>query len=182
MVNLIPPGAKKSVIIEYWLRVLTVWSIVMTIVSVLFAVTFMPVYVSVDSKIEAYQESAALASQKIASFQAVSKELTHSTQQAQLLISSTQETSLSKIIDLFDSLETDGIDFSQVYVSKVTGGDLAPVTLNGTARDRQALADFKDRLLDQESIESVDFPISNLTKDRDISFSITVNMSKQLSL
>lgn len=181
MVNLIPPSAKKSVIVEYWLRVLTVWALILTVIAILFAITFLPVYVSVDTKIDAYQESAALASQKIASFESASKDLARSTQQAQLLLSSRNETSLSKIINLFDSLEISGIEFSQVNVSKVAGGGLAPVTLSGNARDRQALADFRDRLLAQDSIKAVDFPISNLAKDRDITFSITVTMSNELS-
>ena len=182
MVNLIPAKAKKNVAIEYWMRVLTVWSLIATAVAALFAVTFLPVYVSVDTKIDAYQESANLASQKIASFEAVSEDLTRSTDQAQLLIASTKEISLSKVIDLFDSLETNGIEYKQVTVKKISGGGLDPVTLNGMARDRQALSDFKDRLVAEESIESVDFPLSNLAKNRDIPFSITVNMSNQLSL
>lgn len=182
MVNLIPPSAKKSVAVEYWLRVITVWSIIATTVAVLFTLTFLPVYVLVDTKIGVYQESAALASQKLASFEAVSQELTRSTEQARLLRASNNETSLYSIIELFDMLENNGIELSQITVAKVQGSGLAPVLLSGTARDRQALADFRDRLLEQEAVDAVDFPISNLAKDRDIVFSITVTMSNAISL
>jgi uncharacterized protein involved in exopolysaccharide biosynthesis len=75
MVNLIPPGAKRSVIVEYWLRVLTVWALLGTVVAILFALTIAPVYVLVTSKIDAYQESATIASEKIASFRSVSEDL-----------------------------------------------------------------------------------------------------------
>jgi len=182
MVNLIPPGAKKSVIVEYWLRVLTVWSLLATAIAVLFAVTLLPVYVSVDTQIDVYQKSAEEALEKIAILQSVSKDLSRSTKQAQLLIASTKETSLSQVIELFDSLEINGIVLSQMDVKKMPEGGLAPVNLSGNARDRQALADFRDRLLAQDSIETVDFPISNLAKDRDIDFAITVTMNNQLSL
>lgn len=182
MVNLIPPSAKKSVTIEYWMRVLTVWALIVTVVAILFSLTFMPVYVLVDTKIDAYQESAELASQKIASFEAVSVDLRRSTEQAQLILASTNETDLSSVIELFDSLETGGIMLDQILVSKAAGGALAPVTLSGNARDRQALADFRDRLLAQEAVQAVDFPISNLAKDRDISFSMTITMSNEVSL
>ncbi len=182
MVNLIPPSAKKSVIIEYWVRVLTIWSIMATVVAVLIAVTFMPVYVLVDAKIDAYQESAEEASQKIAYFESVSDDLTNSTKQAQLLISSTNEISLSEVVELFDSLESNGIESSEINITKLPAGGIAPVTLSGYARDRQALSDFRDRLLAQEEIEVVDFPISNLAKNKDINFSITVTMSNQLPL
>lgn len=182
MVNLIPAKAKRNVAIEYWLRVLTVWALIMSVVSILFALTMLPVYVSVDTKIDAYAESAAIASQKIASFDAVSTELTRATEQARLVISSTDELSLSKVIDLFDALETGGVEYTQVSISKAPGGGLEPVTLVGNAENRQALADFRDRLLAQEEIETVDFPIENLAKDRDITFAITVTMSNQFSL
>lgn len=184
MANLIPPSAKKSVAIEYWLRVLTVWSLIATVVAILFSVTFLPLYVLVDSKIDAYQESAAIASQKIASFQAVSKSLRQSTEQAQLVVVSTRENSLFATIEMFHSLEgqNSGIELSQMNVKKIAGGGFAPVLLSGEARDRQALSDFRDQLLEKEEVETVDFPLQNLAKDKDISFSITVTMTNPDSI
>ena len=46
--------------------------------------------------------------------------------------------------------------------------------ISGDATTRQALADFRDRLLRQPEISDVVLPISNLAKDRDIKFSISV--------
>lgn len=166
---------------EYWIRVLTVWAFIGTISAVLFAVTFLPVYVLVDAKIDAYQQSAEIASEKIASFESVSRELAKATQQAQLLITSTKEISLSDIITLLDEMENDGINLNQVYVARATAG-LEPISLNGRARDRQSLASFRDSLLAHPSIQSVDFPISNLAKDRDIDFTITIIMANEITL
>ena len=182
MVNLIPPGAKKSVIVEYWLRVLTVWSILGTIVAILFALTIAPVYVSVTSKIDAYQESATIASEKIASFQSVSEELSASSQQAEQLVTSFRNLSLFKVVSLFQTLEGNGISLNTISVSRGLQNSLNPVNINGRAEDRQALADFRDRLLAENTTEVVDFPISNLAKDRNIDFSMTITMSKELKL
>lgn len=180
MVNLIPPTAKRDVIIEYWIRVLTVWAGLASITAILVLVTMLPVYVLVDTQISAYMESADIASQKLASFESVSDELTRSTQQAQLLITSTRETQLSEIIYMFDSLEGNGIELSQVRVNRTPVG-IAPVLLAGDASDRQSLADFRDRLLAEDRVEIVDFPISNLAKDRDIQFNITVTLANNPS-
>ena len=182
MVNLIPPSAKKGVAIEYWLRVFTVWSIIATVVALLLTITFLPVRVLVEAKINAYQESADVASEKIASYEAASVELNRSTKQAQLLIANTKQKSLSKIIELFSSMEGEGIEISSINVTRIETDQIDPVQLEGSARDRQALADFRDRLLAQEEIDAVDFPISNLAKDSDIFFSITVTMSNKQSI
>ncbi len=180
MVNLIPPTAKKGVIVEYWIRVATVWAWLASAAAVLIAVVMLPVYVLVDAQIAAYIESADIASQKIASFESVSEELSLATQQAQLVVASSRDTQLSEIIYMFDSLEGSGISLSQVTVDRLPTG-IPPVQLSGNAIDRQSLADFRDRLLAEDRIETVDFPISNLAKDRDISFTITVTLSKQIS-
>lgn len=184
MANLIPPSAKKSVVIEYWLRVLNVWSLIATIVAVLFAITFLPLYVLVDSKIDVYRESAEIASQKIASFEAVSKSLKRATQQAQLVLASTKQNSLFATIEMFATLEREnnGIQLKQINVTQLPGGGFAPVSLSGNARDRQALSDFRDQLLKRDEIEAVDFPLSNLAKDKDITFTITVTMANPDSL
>lgn len=177
MVNLIPPSAKKSVIIEYWIRVVTVWSVLGSITAVLFAATLIPVYVLVESRISAYEASANLASQKIASFEHVSRELAQSSQQAQLIMTSSGS-SLSELVYALSALEGSGVALSDMFIQRAVTG-VEPVKLSGVARDRQALSDFRDRLLAQPDIESVDFPISNLAKDRDIQFSMTVTMTNQ---
>jgi hypothetical protein len=182
MVNLIPPSAKKSVILEYWFRVLTVWSLLGTLVVILFAITITPIYVLVNAKIDAYQESATMATEKIAAFQSVSDDLMQSSRQAEQMISNFRTLSLYQVVSLFGALEGNGISLSSINVNRGLQNSLAPVNISGRATDRQALADFRDRLLAEDAIEVVDFPISNLAQDRDINFSMTVTMSNELNI
>lgn len=79
----------------------------------------------------------------------------------------------SDYIELFESLQTVDISISQIKLGR-NGVDISPVTITGVASDRQALASFRDRLLQQEMVESVDLPISSLLSDKDSNFSITV--------
>lgn len=178
MVNLIPPRAKKSLVIEYWFRVMTVWSFLFGIVAILIILTTLPVYVLISARIDVYQETAAVAEQKLAAFTSVSEELTRSSQQAQIILSGRNDVSVSEIIQLFERLETDGITYSRVNITK-EGEGVAPVLLSGQATTRQDLADFRDRLRAESLIKMVDFPISNLTKERNINFSMTVTMTNE---
>ena len=58
------------------------------------------------------------------------------------------------------------------------GESVREISISGTAASRQALADFRNRLREEDGVESVDLPISNLAKDRDIPFELTVTFVK----
>ena len=78
---------------------------------------------------------------------------------------------------MFESLQSEGIELSKIELS-VKEGEFAPVNIIGTASDRRTLAGYRDRLLESDKIDTVDLPISNLAQDKEIKFSITVNIVK----
>lgn len=178
MINLVPPSAKKQIVIEYWLRVLTVWLTLLSIVALVGVALMFPVYVLVKSQVDVYRASAETAQAKIAVYENVSSDLVQASQQARLILESRKNGSLSSYVYLFGSLETSDLSITSITVNRGTTG-IDPVTLSGVAADRQALADFRDRLLALEEVETVDFPISNLAKDRDIPFNMMVTLSNK---
>lgn len=180
MINLIPQSAKKQIIIEYWLRVLTVWIILLSVVAVVGMAIMFPVYVLVKTQADVYRESADAAVQKIAVYENVSTGLVQSSQQAKIILETNREAPLTQYISLFGALESDSLILSGFLINRGKNG-VESVQLTGTALNRQALADFRDRLLAIEVVEKVDFPISNLAKDRDISFDMTVTLKQQSS-
>jgi hypothetical protein len=178
MINLIPPAAKKSITVEYWLRVISVWFFTTSVALVLGAVLMIPAYVLINLQVAAYSDSAASATQKLATLKDVSSDLNVANQQAKALIDGLRYDQLSDYVALFRGLESSEIALSQINLSRTKDG-VAPIQLSGTATDRQALAHFRDNLLSQDGVDSVDLPISNLAKDKDISFTITVTMKKK---
>ncbi len=180
MINLIPPDAKKNITTEYWIRVVTVWLWLLSVSAVVCAVLLLPVFVLIDAQISAYKDSADQAIEKIATFENVSQELARSTAQAQLIMGSGQQILLSSLVQQFRDLEGEGVALSEITIARAEAG-VSPVTISGIADDRRSLSDFRDRLLAHEQIETVDFPISNLAKDRDITFSMTVTIVNQPS-
>lgn len=175
MINLIPTSAKKQVVIEYWLRVITVWFLLVSLTALIGAAVMLPVYVLLKEQISVYQESADKAQEKMAVFENVSSDLVAASQQAKIILDNQKDATLSKYIYMFSSLETEALILSSITVSR-DGEVVAPVQLSGVASDRQALADFRDRLLAIEDVKAVDFPISNLAKDKDIPFGMTVTL------
>lgn len=178
MINLIPQSAKKQIVVEYWLRVLTIWLILLSIVAVVGGALMFPVYVLVKTQTDVYRESANAAIQKIAVFENVSADLVQSSQQAKIVLDTSREAPLSNYLSLFSALETETLVLSGFIVNRDKEG-VGQVRLTGTALNRQALADFRDQLLALEEVEKVDFPISNLAKDKDISFDMIVTLKKQ---
>lgn len=178
MINLIPPAAKKRLQFEYWTRVLAVWLLTWAVSLVIGASLLLPTYVLIGSQVDVFAESAALASEKVNSFENVSKTLVQSSQQASFILNESDLPEISAYVDLLKSLEGSDIIINKITVSR-SGVDLRPIQVSGEANSRQALASFRDRLVAEEVVKEVDLPISNLAQDREILFSITVVLDNE---
>lgn len=176
MINLIPTSAKRIVIKEYWTRVISVWFVVWSVALLVSGFILVPAFFLIYSQALVYEQSAEYASQKIASYESVSEALVQSSQQAKIIIDSSNLEPVSVYLSLFESLLGSDIELSGLTVQRDEAG-IAPVSLIGVATDRQSLADFRDRLLNDPKITEVDLPISNLAKDKDIYFNITVTIN-----
>ncbi len=176
MINLIPSSAKKSLLTEYWVRVSSTWLILWSIAFFVGASILYPAYVLIGSQVSVHEDSAKIASQKVASYESVSAALTRTSLQAKVIIDELSGTLFSKYITLFENLQGSGIQLNKIQLSR-TNLMIKPVLIEGVASDRQSLASFRDRLLSVENVKSADLPISNLASDKDIQFSITVTFN-----
>lgn len=176
MINLIPPSAKRSLLIEYWVRVMSSWLIIWSVALFASASILYPAYVLIGSQVSANEVSADEASEKVASFENVSTSLERASLQARAIVNQLSTPVFSEYIKLFESLQGTGIQLKKIELSREDAG-VAPVTLVGVANNRQSLASFRDRLLAEEEVVSVDLPISNLASDKDIQFTITVTLN-----
>lgn len=175
MINLIPPAAKKSLLIEYWVRVASTWLILWAITLLISGTILFPTYVLIGGQVAAYKSSAAEASQKVSNFEDVSRGLVQASQEAKIIVDESALIDLSDFVALIEKLQGSDVDLNQINISR-NGQGFNPFIISGLAKDRQSLASFRDRLLEQKEIVSADLPISNLTRDKDILFTITVNL------
>lgn len=178
MINLIPKSAKKNIVTEYWVRVISTWLMLWAFAIACGTAILFPSYILVSSQVTAYEESASLASQKVADYESASVALVQASQQAREIVQQTEVASASSYIDLFMSMQGTNILITRLSLVQ-DDAKILPVRITGTATDRQTLASFRDRMLAHPLITEVDLPISNLANDKDILFSIVVTMANQ---
>lgn len=178
MINLIPPGTKRSLRIEYWVRVLSVWSILWSIALVVGIGILYPAYILISSQVSAYGDFAKMASQEAATIQNVSTSLVQASLQAKEIVDNSAMPVFSEYIKSFESLQGTGIKLNKIGLKRNDSG-VEPVSLMGMADSRQSLASFRDRLLAEKFVTSVDLPISNLARDKDIQFTILVTLNNK---
>lgn len=151
------------------------WFLVWAATFVVGIFLLVPVSVLINLQVTNLSGSAESASQKLATLKDVSKELSMANRQAKLAIENSHFEALSFYSQLFSALENSDISLTNINIDRGKTG-LAPVKLSGQATNRQALAGFRDRLLALPEVQSVDLPLSNLAKDKDIQFALTVTM------
>jgi len=179
MINLIPTAAKRSVTFEYWMRVVSVWMIILCFIIIITTLLLLPVYVLLNSKIAAYAASAEEALDSVSEYEISSSALIDASVQAGLILDLTERENFSKLVKEIETLQNPGIAITS-FVFTRTDTALAPISLTGTATTRQALADFRETLLNNPRIEKVVLPISDLTQVRDIVFTVTVTMKSDI--
>jgi len=178
MINLIPSVVKKVIIRDYRVRVLSVFFFILSVVSIVIGFLFLPVYVLVSTQVNVYAKSAADAALEVADYASSTKILANANQMSQQIIQLRSADSFAATIKLIEANLGAGIKIELIELSR-TAGDIAPIRVNGMADTRQNLSQFRDRLLALPEIEDVVLPLSNLAKDKDIQFTISVVLSKK---
>ncbi len=177
MINLIPPVVRKSIITEYWVRVVSIWLFIVAVVATAVVFLSLPVYVLVSSKVDVYAQSAAEATERVTEYDLSAGALVRANVMAQRVFELRKVEKFSSTISAIEVLQGSEIEIEGFEFAREEDA-LAPVKVTGRAATRQALSDFREALLSQETISEVVLPISNLAKDRDIQFSVWITFKE----
>lgn len=181
MINLIPPHARKRVVVEYWLRAVSVWALLFGITSALLTVSTIPLHVSIDSQREAYSlrsEEAMDSTEKLVASQTVIKQ---TNEVARMLASSADPERFSAYINELEKLTNEDVQINEIRLERTKELAVGDISVVGFATTREALAAFRTRIEANEWFESVELPFSNLAKDEDVLFSIKVTPVTEVS-
>lgn len=149
---------------------------------VMIAFLKVPLYVLVNSQLDAFSDLYEAAASDDLEFKNSTAQINQANEMAQVLRVSEDDYHFSEIISQIDKIAGEEIDISSYNMGREEGV-LSSVTINGQAGTRQSLASFKDRLEFDERFVSAALPISNLAKDVDIPFNITIKLAvKETSL
>lgn len=173
MINLIPPVVKTAIVKEYWVRVISVFFFICSFISIASLLVILPTYVLVSNQVDVYASSAAEATERVSEYDLSAGALVKANKMAQKIFELRNTKNFSVIVEQLSALEGDGVEIDS-YSFYRKENDLLPVKVTGVSATRQSLSDFRDLLLQQDNISEVVLPISNLTKDKDIEFSISV--------
>lgn len=78
----------------------------------------------------------------------------------------------SKLLDSLEVKNSNDIVITQINANHDTGS----LALNGFAKNRDSLLQLKEQLENNENFSNIDFPIKNLLKQNDITFSINMKI------
>lgn len=173
MINLIPTVVKKVIIKEYRVRVASVFLFILSVVSLLTAAFFLPSYVLISTQVDVYAKSATEAALQVADFDNAAKTLVNASQISHKITQQRDNKKFSETIAMIEASQGEGIEIELIELGRALN-QLAPVKINGTADSRQNLANFRDNLLKQPEVADVILPISNLAKDKDIQFNLSI--------
>lgn len=180
MINLIPPDARRAVVREYWLRVVVVVFMLLSAAFLLVGSLNIPSYVLIDSQLVAYEQEYTEAQQKKEAFEDEEKAIKEANQLAKHLGMFSETPTFSELIAELDALAGTGVVISQFSAAK-TKKEITSITISGTAYRRSDLTSFSDRVEAHPLFMQAEVPLSNLAKDSDIFFQISVVPAKSAS-
>lgn len=178
MINLIPPVAKRKILTEYWTRVATVWLGTLSAVVVIWSVALLPAYVLITTQTKVFARDSAEVKAEVDEYNTSVANLIDTSSKASRLLAQKNAVILSETINHLETLVGTGVTIESYELSRVSDTELQPIIVTGRAATREDLANFRETLLLDPQIESALLPLSNLARDRDIAFSITITLKK----
>lgn len=178
MANLISHAARKQVIRSYWLRVGTVWLVLLAVAAATVAILMAPTYLLIDAQHAALADRISATGSRQEAYESMRKEIEAASELATYI--DTHDDGL-KVMAYVDAIETAAE--GEVHIARyafASGGEKDPpaITLEGVAGDRAILASFKERLESSGSFDEVELPLGSLAGDRDIAFSMRLSLAQ----
>ena len=174
MINLIPPAARKSVVFEYWLRVVSVWLFLFGTGCMIVAVLLLPTYMIVRGQIANLDGQVAAATEQTTTFDAGVAELKKASAAAAVLTENASSTPFSAYLMLLERIAGDTVVLHSIAFTKDPAG--GHIVFSGEATTRESLAAFRDALEAHPVFTDVVLPIDSLIKNRDLLFSMSATV------
>lgn len=174
MINLLPEDKKRAFKRTYFVRLLIVFLATLTVLMVIHSVLLVPTYAFLQARIQSQvaEKDFLTRSLEATGGGEVEERLNLLTQQIETLEGIEETVSFVAIVEDILEVSRNGVVLTQVLYDPENQN--VDVELRGTAQNRDALRSFAARLEAREGIESVDFPIGNLSREEDLPFTISI--------
>lgn len=175
MINLIPPSAKKSIIIEYWKRVIAVWLCLFSTVFIILSVFLLPTHIALRSQIGYLEKTVSESVDRVSNYDISATELVTASTQARVLLDNVASNTPSDLINALNTHAGNNVSVNNFQFIKLT--TTPTIKLAGLANTREDLARFRDAVTADKRFAKVDLPISNLIKEKDLLFSMEIALA-----
>lgn len=175
MINILPESGRSIVKREYRIRLVAVFLFLLALLSLVTAVMLMPSYLFAEVEAEqAELEEARLVSAKVEGAKSDAEVITAVNKQIVGLDAFMMAPRPSEA--LLVVLQSAGSGIEVVRVSYEGGTN--SVSLSGKATSRDTLLQFSKALQKLPIVLAVDLPVSDLAKNTDVSFNMTLTLKK----
>ncbi|XKT75334.1 MAG: hypothetical protein ACJKSS_00905 [Patescibacteria group bacterium UBA2103] len=177
MINLLPAQHKKAFKQTYLLRLLSVIFFGISALIIIHGVLIIPSYVLLQARVlnqEAEKEFISRTLQASGSDE-VEARLNALNEKIALLETLPNTPSLVDAVE--EVLEVSRIGIAITQISFDPKDKEEHISVRGIAEDRDALRSFAQRLEERENIAGVDFPIGDLSREKDLTFTISIMLA-----
>ncbi len=178
MINLLPPNARKQVQVEYWIRVSSVWVILLGCACIIIGLLMVPSLILVQAQLAVYDGEYQAASTQNSVYEKLEQDVQVANGIATQLGTSDGDRLFSNIISEVEGIAARTVVLNSIAFSRTDIG-VQSVQITGESASRLLLVEFRDALENSPLFDSAALPLANLAKDKDVPFSITIIVSNQ---
>lgn len=180
MINLAPQENVKQFRRIYFLRLTTVVLIVATALVVIHGVLLIPSYMLLNVRVAEQKVERDTVGRLLQAAEGsqIEEKLKDMAIQLNRLETLPAQPSLTNAVALVLGVPRSGISVRSIAYEP--NGSESSLKVQGVAATREALRSYAQLLESQEVVTSVDFPISNLAEDRDLTFTLSIITNETL--
>lgn len=174
MINLIPPQARQSILLEYWIRVFSVWCFLLAAAGAVLLALLFPTYILIHLQLVSQQDTYADIDSKQERFTSLRSEIRNANTQAKILSDVAEVSTMSHYLSSLDTLTPESIVLNQTRITRDEDNRIQTIVIAGEASTRTDLAQYRAQLEQNELFAQAELPLSNLAKDKEVPFRITL--------
>lgn len=176
MINLIPPVGHATLKREYLLRVGSIYGFMLGGICIAGVALLIPTFVLVHSQLSTSEQALPQMTEEAEEFRASELTIKETNVLILQLAKSKSDTSASVAIENIVALSSSYIEFKTFQLEK-NNGVIKDIVVQGNATSRTELAAFKNRIGESPFFKSAQIPISDLARESDLPFVLTVTIA-----
>ncbi len=178
MINLLPPEGQATVKREYWLRVITVWALLLSALSISLSLILIPMYVLYRSEFSNLAEDKEQKTEIENRYKTAMRDISDAGAVADYISSTDSKRVVFSFLDAIHQVQTSRVEYRSIVLERKNGA-IQKIQLQGEALARADLIALRSALERSPLFGAVSVPLSDLARDTNLPFVITIAIPKE---